>query len=279
MRGIPVLFGALFLLGLAGVSAAEPSVLWQKPVGAWTCGPCSIYNAFQFGAAPLPALGASLPGATPEARVTALIAKYGTRPSIPFARKRARYLDGKGTPPDDETAMLNDVLRDLGAPGAPARGDYLDLRPGESGPQQLARVRGLFARSLAVGLPPILELVSYAAQPSDKSQDGFVWNFLDGHYVVVAGVGDLVEGAPGFSLRLADSYTGRIQQAFVVAEVNRPFGASRGYVLQPDGTQKPIWIKGYPYLQLIAPGLPLATQKADWHTRTDIVLRYLTYRE
>jgi hypothetical protein len=269
---------AAALLG-AAAAAADPAVLCQKTVGAWACGPCAIYNALQFGAAPLPALGAALPGATPEARATGILAKYGALPSGPFQGRRPRFLPGKGMPPEDMASSFADVLHDLGAPGAPARGSYLDVRTGETGGQQMARVRGMIVRSLAAGLPPILELNSYAAEASDKGADGFSWKYLDGHFVAVVGVGELPDGAPGFVLKLADSYTGKIVQAFAFAEVHRPFGAPKGHVVQDDGGDKPTWLKGYPYLQAVVPDIPLAIQKAPWHQRTTVVLRYLAYRE
>ena len=158
----------------------------------------------------------------------------------------------------------------------PVRGDFLNVLPGESADAHLRRVHDRLAASLAAGFPPVIEFRSFSAQPKAESKDGYLWEGLCAHYVVVAGVGEV--STVGFPLRLADPYTGRVIDAFAYAERHRAFTATKDFTPDAEGKPKWEWISGYPYLLVLLPQIPLKIQKEPWHDRTTVTLAYAVYR-
>ncbi len=273
MRKRLVLLSIALAVSLLGLRAEEP-VVGQKNIGEWACGPCSIYNTLALGNPAMAAAASRLPGATAEERVRAIIAKYGSRPSEAYLGHRPRFLPDKGMATKDLAAALNEVMADFRLP--PVQADFLNVLPGESADGHLRRVHDRLAASLAAGFPPVVEFRSFSAQPKAESKDGYLWEGLCAHYVVVAAVGEV--STVGFSLRLADPYNGRLIDAFVYAERHRAFTATKDFTLDAEGKPKWEWISGYPYLLVLLPQIPLKIQKEPWHNRTTVTLAYAAYR-
>ena len=84
--------------------------------------------------------------------------------------------------------------------------------------------------------------------------------------------------ALGFGCRFADSSSGREIPAFVYADIFRPFNATRGFRLRPDGTKEWLWTSGRPFLLLTIPDLPIYANTRANSARTLVALTYLLAR-
>ncbi len=274
----------LSLLGLSGAGAltgravngeggGTQEVLRQRN-GEGSCGPCAIGNALLRGdAAGRKAFGA-LPGGTGDARVDVLVARYGTRPSETYGKGRARFEAGQGITNDDMACLANDFLRDSGLPGV--RGQWLDRAGEETGVAHTRRVHGQLRESLARGLPAVVEIRSFAADPGSSKEP---WVNLSAHWLALASVEpELAVEALGFSCRFADSSSGRVIPAFVSAEIFRPFNATRGFRLRADGSKDWLWVTGRPYLLLTLPDLPMYANTRPPSARAFIALTYMLQR-
>ncbi len=270
----------LSLLGLSGAGAltghaassdvASQEVLRQRN-GEGSCGPCAIGNSLLRGdAAGRRAFGA-LPGGTGDARLDALVARYGTRPSEAYGKGRARFEPGQGITNDDLAYMANDFLHDSNLPGV--RGQWLDRAGEETGVAHTRRVHGLLRESLARGLPAVVEIRSFAADPGSSKEP---WINLSAHWLALASVEpELAVEALGFGCRFADSSSGRVVPAFVSAEIFRPFNATRGFKLRADGSKEWLWLAGRPYLLLTIPDLPMYANTRPVSARAFIALTYM----
>ncbi len=272
----------LSLLGLSGVGTltghaasgdgGAPEVLRQKD-GEGSCGPCAVGNSLLRGdPAGRRAFGA-LPGGTADARLEALVARYGTKPSETYAN-RARYEPGQGITNDDLANLANDFLRDSHLPGV--RGQWLDRAGEETGVAHTRRVHGFLKASLAHGLPAVVEIRSFSADPAASKEP---WINLSAHWLTLASVEPELAAEPlGFSCRFADSSSGRVVPAFVQAEIFRPFNATRGFRLRPDGSKEWLWLTGRPYLLLTIPDLPMYENTRPTSARAFVALTYMLQR-
>ena len=275
----------LSLLGLTGLGATTAraaggsanatthEVLRQRD-GEGSCGPCAVGNALLRGDPGSRRAFGALPGSTSDARLDALVARYGRRPSETYGAKRMRFEPGQGITNDDLVHLANDFLVDAKLP--PVRGQWLDRVGEEPGVTHTQRVHGLLRASLGNGLPAILELRSFAADPASSKEP---WLNLSAHWLALASVdAELAAEALGFGCRFADSSSGREIPAFVSAEIFRPFNATRGFRLRPDGSKEWLWIAGRPYLLLTIPDLPMYANTRGNAARTLVALTYLLSR-
>ena len=257
----------------AAEARADEVVTQRDDTGA--CGPCALANALLHGDERTRRAFRALPGANPQERVEALIARYGTKPSETYGPRRARFVAGAGITNGDMPFLANDFL---GASGLPAvGGEWLDQQTGEDGPGQLRRLHRTLRGALAGGLPPICEVRAFSADPS-TAKPSFV--NLYAHWMALVGVypAELPSRATGFYCQFADSVTGRVIPAFAYAETVRPFMATRGFSLRADGGKDWHWLSGQPYILVNLPDLPLAIQTRPWHERTLVALTYLLRR-
>ncbi len=260
--------------GQGRTAGREVEVIEQRPdTGA--CGPCAVGNALLNGDEGGRRAFHLLPGGTSQERVDALIARYGTKPSETYGLRRTRFVNGAGITNEDMPFLANDVLAAAGQP--PVRGEWLDQRANEDSLGQLRRVHQTCRAALAAGLPLIVEVRAFSADPSASKP---AWVNLYAHWMALVGVypEELPAKASGFYCHFADSVTGRVIPAFAYAEFVRPFMATRGFALRADGGKDWHWLSGHPYILLNLPDLPLAIGSRPWHERTVVALTYALRR-
>ncbi len=245
-------------------------------MGEAACGPCALANSLNHGDPATRRAFRELSGGSPESRVETLIARYGTKPSETYGPRRGRFSPEAGLTADDMPYLANDVLATRKLPGV--RGEYLDSPGSEDGHAHLRRVHGLLTASLARGLPPVVEIRAFSADPAGRGAAS--WVNLYAHWLALIAVEPttLPPRASGFSCRFADSFTGRVIPGFAYAELYRPFNATRGFSLKADGTKDWHWLSGHPYVLLNVPDLPLTIQSRPWHERTLVALTYAVHR-
>ena len=283
-RGFLGWFGGLVGVGLLGPSPADaaPSVsdtatiLEQKP-GLGSCGPCAVGNSFLHGDAPARRAFDALPGPDPAARLDALIARYGTRPSETYGPSRGRFAPGLGICTDDVPLLVNDLCTDAKLP--PVHGQWLDALPAEADNQRahLRRVHTTLRAALARGLPPILEVRAFTSNPTGSKEP---WANFYAHWLALLAVepAELPANASGFACRFADSFTGRIVPGFAYAERFRPFAATRGFGIGANGSKSWRWLNGHPYVLLQLPDVPMNLETAPPAARAVIALTYMVAR-
>ena len=253
------------------VSRLQNEIVLQKNVGRCACGPCAIFNAFQFGSAALTNLAWSLPGKTPADKVHSLIAMFGGKPSA-LARQQPRYLADGGMWGEDVAPFINDWL-DGSAP--PVHGERLTLRWNETPREQVRRVYGELRHSLQQGFPPVINLQSYIAPRNLHAG----WNWLDGHFATVLAVQDsLAKNATGFSMWVADSESGRVLQVSVSAAQDHSFRAITSEQVDRNGREIDGWSEGHPYLTIRSPKLEGILEGDAASRQTICVLQYLAHR-
>ena len=248
-------------------------VVHQDDVGDCACGPCAIFDAFQFGSAALTNLAASLPGTNSADKVRSLIAMYGGEPST-VAHDQPRYLDNGGMWDDDLAPFINDCLKENGYRHR-VHGDRLVLKRRETPQEQVARVYRELRHSLAAGFPPVVNLQSYGASGKSSHYD---WNWLDGHFVTVVGVQSPLPDDGGFSMWVADSQSGRVLEVSVNPG-STPFRAITNKRFR-NGKEIDQWSNGYPYLTIRSPKLEgiLEGDAALSHPQLVCVLQYIVHR-
>ncbi len=273
VTGIGVLNG--YAANGSHAAASDPEVIEQK-LGEGSCGPCALSNALLNGDAECRRAFGKLPGATSAQRVDALIAQYGSKPSETYGRGRGRFVTGLGLTNEDMPFLANDFLAGAGLPKV--RGDWLDQTPGEDERAHLRRVHGLFTTALARGLPPVMEVRAFCADPAGAPKAP--WINLYAHWLTLLSVEppELPSKASGFFCRFADSFTGRAVSAFAYAERFRPFRATRGFSMNRDGTKDWHWLEGHPYVLLNLPDVPLNVEGRPWHERVVVALTYMVHR-
>jgi hypothetical protein len=200
----------------------QSRVVTQENIGDCACGPCAIFNAFQFGNAPLNSLASALPGNAPDDKVRNLIALYGSKPSA-RSHNQPRYLADAGMWEDDIAPLINDWLKNT-SHAAPVTGERVTIQRNETPADHLQRVYSELSHSLAAGFPPVVNLQSYAAR---KNFFHHYWKWMDGHFVTVVAVqNSLPLDASKFSMWVADSQTGRVLQVFVYGGMDQSSQAS-----------------------------------------------------
>lgn len=248
-------------------------VFAQDTVGKCACGPCAIFNAFQFGNASLSNLVSSLPGDTSGDKVRALIQMYGGKPST-VSPNEPRYLAEGGMWDADIAPFINDCLKGSGV--APVKGERLDLQWDETPRQHMRHVYSDLRHSLDAGFPPIVNLQSYCEH---KSLFHHYWKWMDGHFVTVVAVQDsLSADASKFSMWVADSETGHILQVYVYASQDgstlaQNQTARSGKMTTPPDTQT------YPFLRIQSPRLEDILEGHNEKSQQIIcVLQYVAHR-
>jgi hypothetical protein len=263
-------FPAVVIAGKAA-SHLQNEIVLQEGIGQCACGPCSIFNAFQFGNAALTNLAWSLPGKTRADKVRSLIDRFGGKPSA-LARNQPRYLADGGMWGADIAPLINDWL-DGSAP--PVRGERLTLQWNETPRKQVRRVYGELHRSLQQGFPPVINVQSYTAPQNARAG----WTWLDGHFVTVVAVQDsLAKRATGFSMWVADSESGHVIQVSVSAGQDQPFRAITSEKVDKNGTEIDGWTQGHPYLTIQSSKLEGILEGDAASPQTVCVLQYVARR-
>jgi hypothetical protein len=255
------------------LAAPQPKVVSQNDVGDSACGPCAIFNAFQFGNPALNNLATALPGDDSPDKVRSLIAMYGGKPSL-VSRNQPRYLAQGGMWEDDLTPFINDWLK--AGNDAPVIGERLTLQGDETAHDYLRQVYSKLSHSLAAGFPPIVNLQAYTARQNFFHR---YWKWLDGHFVTVVAVQpELSRDASQFSMWVADSQSGRILQISVDAGQNTSSSLNRNQTRRSGKTPAQL-ARDYPYLTIQSPRLE--TILAGSHARsaqTICVIEYIAHR-
>lgn len=253
------------------VSHLQNEIVLQKSIGQCACGPCAIFNAFQFGNAALTNLAWSLPGKTRADKVRSLIGMFGAKPSA-LAHNEPRYLADGGMWGEDIAPFINDWL---GRSAPSVRGERLTLGWSETPRKQVRRVYAELRHSLEQGFPPVINLQSYVAPKSSRAG----WTWLDGHFVTVLAVQDsLAKDASGFSMWVADSETGRVLQVSVGAGQDRAFRAITSKRVDRNGSEIDGWSEGHPYLTIRSSKLEGILEGDAASPQTICVLEYVAHR-
>ena len=256
------------------VPSTAPKVLAQKEVGQCACGPCAVFNAFQFGSAPLNTLASTLPGNTSAEKVRSLIQLYGDKPSV-NVHNEPRYLTGSGMSETDLVPFINDWLADNNAPLI--RGDRITKQNNETPRANLQRVYNELSHSLAAGFPPIVNLQSYSER---KNFFHHYWKWMDGHFVTVVAVQkELPKDASQFSISVADSQSGRVLQVFVSAGENNSSASLAKNEMRRSGKMTVPPTQGDSFLTIRSPKLEaILTGHSAKPQRTICVLQYIAHR-
>lgn len=250
----------------------RPQIVAQNDVGACACGPCSIFNAFQFGDADLNRLASALPGCAPADKVRCLIKMYGDKPSL-ISRDEPRYLVHGGMWGPDLVPFINDWLE--GSHALPVTGERLTPRRDETSPEHLRRVYDELSHSLAAGFPPVVNLQSYVAR---RNIFHHYWKWMDGHFVTVVGVQRSVpREADKFSMWVADSQTGRVLEVTVSAEGNHSSSTVAESRARRSGREAAAPRRDDSYLTIQSPKLETILE-GNVTNQTICVLQYMAHR-
>lgn len=266
---LPVL-SLVLACGLA-VRAEAPPVVSQEGIGENACGPCAAVNAWLR----WPAAGgllAGLDGGSPREMVGSLIRAEGAAVSVVYGAPRLAYSEPHGTADADMLAMMN--ARHAKAGMAKLQGVHLEAGDGETAEHFHGRVRELVRGSLAAGFPPILSVRAMVASPGKDGKN--VWNSLGGHWVVLTAL-PCGKDATGSYVRIVDSLSGRELGAYFHSGHPRACTMPMDFTLDGEGKEVWRWVKGDRCHFLSVPGMPLATARAPWDQRTEMVVRYLIY--
>lgn len=283
--GILITFFSLFVVGLQTGKAQTNSFLFspsvstgevisQTDIGDCACGPCAVFNAFQFGDPALNNLAAALPGDAPADKIRALIQQYGGKPSV-VTRSQPRYLAQGGMWEDDLVPFINDCLKAGGA--SPVRGDRLALQGNETADDCLRRLYSELNHSLRAGFPPVINLQAYTEH---KTFFHHYWKWMDGHFVTVIAVQNtLPRDASKFYMWVADSESGRILQVFVYADQNRQSALLAGSPAQRSGKAPVQMARDHPWLTIQSPKLEgILEGQAASSGQTICVIGYVAHR-
>lgn len=243
----------------------------QATLGENACGPCAVLNALKFGGFRERATARSIKGFADADRVRTIIEEFGTVPSDVYP-ERPRYQPSSGMC----NRELLGLARDIAAAGGlrTLAGAFLDRASDTPPGVHLGEVFAKLRRSLDAGFPPIVLIRSFAAVEKTNAT-GYEWSGLAGHWVTVVSLPDkLPAGAVSFTMRVADSETGAIQEAFVCEELVRNFTAAKGDDIRYTWPSVP-----RPFLAVHMPILPFRTDSVPWYLRTNVVLSYAIFRE
>jgi len=228
------------------------------------CGSVSIVNALSLGDAACRKALAVIDGKSGVDKAQAIIDTFGGKSS-------ADYNEGKRIRPDgisceDLTDMAGEIVAKH---GLKARGRFLDRRKNESDRAFLKRIHRALAKALHDKRPPIVSVRSFATRPDAKFDDGYSWNGVAGHYVVITRVpAKLADHEWGFAFDYVDPASGRVETGYVHLERQRPFVAAKGNNTEYE------WLNGRPFLLVTAPSLPLGTNNSPWFARTIVTLNF-----
>jgi len=233
------------------------------------CGPACLVNALQFGTEERKAAFRKMKGKTGVAKMKSLTKSFSQMPSWYFKDQLFSPEDGMRS--RDLAIASNQLLYQLRAPKFSAL--YADRTKNETGVHFLQRVSGKVANSLAAGQPVIATIEAYGIErpPEDKKSGEILWNRINGHFVLIVAI-DTIEEDDQLSLRMKylDPEGGEVRTAYLYAEERRKFGA-RKFLTEENEP----WLKGSPFLQVLAPHLTMSIDQEVWHNRTTMHLTFL----
>jgi hypothetical protein len=249
----------------ARITVDAARVLRQGDLDANACGPVCLVNALQFGDAACQKALALLPGDTPVQRAAVVLERFGGKPSRNYGEGKRLRATGISC------ADLTDIVREVVTPaGLSATGDFLDRRENEPDRTYLRRVHGRLADALRAGRPPLVSLRSFATAVDPQMQDGYSWNGVSGHFVVVTRVPvKLADRELGFPFEFIDPLSGRVESGYVYLERRRAFLAAKGNSARYE------WKRGSPFLLVVAPTLSMGTDEQPWWARSIVTLNYV----
>jgi hypothetical protein len=189
-------------------------------------------------------------------------------------RKRCR--DKEGMSDIEMLGFINDYLEDAAL--TKVVGSHFDRTTVETPGSHLRTVHAKLRRSLDAGFPPIVILRWFIAKEVKKPKKGdekYNWWGMSGHWMAVVDIPrELEPGALSFTMKVADSWTGRRHDCFIHEEQFRNFTAAKG------DDRKWVWPEvAQPYLIATLPPLPLGTKDMPWFLRSNVVLSYGIYRK
>ncbi|MFK5924367.1 MAG: hypothetical protein QM496_19500 [Verrucomicrobiota bacterium] len=191
---------------------------------------------------------------------------FNNKHSVVFPR--AKRLGHHGVFPLDLKNACNELLQEKGIEGL----ERLELsrRKGEGDHDFLERVHGELSSSLRRGVPPMIQLRSYAALRDKQGSSKVMWQATNNHFVVVTRVPAVLrEQDGGFAIDLIDPNGGRLLTAYVFGERHLPFRAEKS----TSSPASPEWLTGRPFLLVKAPGVvSLQPHKATWEDRVIVTL-------
>lgn len=240
----------------------DPSAIIDQDVYSnMACGPTSALNALQFGNPQLQAQFRQLRGRTHTQKLKNVIIGLGDRPSV--VEQGTLYNESSGMKADDMLPFMRALL-----PDSPyIKGMYFDRQQGESSDAHLKRIHRQLKRSLAVGVPVVTSLRSFAAQPDNT---GYKWQGVAAHFISITGIpAQLRPGQRGFSVEYIEPGTGKLASAYLHTETVRDFLAIKG-----SGKTGWEWQGNSPFLIVVAPDLDLDLSKQNWHDRAFMTLNY-----
>lgn len=231
------------------------------------CGPASMINVLRFGKPEMQNVFAKLVGNDDRTRLRFAIDRYfKNKNSVVFPR--AKRLGHTGVMAEDLENAFNDLLKENNLEKVTRL--ELSRKEGEGDQEFLERVHGNLQRSLRLGVPPIIQLRSYAVMPEEEGSVDMAWRAMNNHFVVVTRVPmELREQDLGFTFDAIDSNGGRLVSGYVYGEKHLPFRAEKG-TTRPTEVE---WLSGRPFLLVKAPGVvSLQPQKATWKNRVIVTL-------
>jgi hypothetical protein len=250
---------------LLGVSVDPARIVKQKDVSDVACGPAAVLHALRFGTKGMQAAGHALDGADGPGKLQLLIENHAKKPSRDYKSGDRWRKDGMSCA--DLTDLYNDVLTSQKLPKV--AGFYLNREKDEAPPAFLRRVHGRLVHSLSQQIPVVISVRSFAPIRDDKNKDGFHWEGLGAHFVLLTRVpARLQEADRGFAFEFVDSDSGKVESGYVHVETTRNFTAARG------NAEKWEWLTDYPFLLVTAPSLPLRTGEQAWWSRTIVTLNF-----
>ncbi len=151
-----------------GGEALGAGVIGQSRVGEAACGPCALANALAHGDPATRARSGSCPGGSRGGARGSAHRPLRHEAVRNLRPRRGRYSPDAGLTADGHAVPGERRARRLGT--AAARGEWLDAPGGEDERAHLRRVHGLLTASLARGLPPVVEMRAFSADPPARAR-------------------------------------------------------------------------------------------------------------
>lgn len=251
------------------VEVEQSKAVDQLKYSKMACGPTCLVNALMFGPVKRKAVYNKLPGNTGFDKMKLLTESLKTQKSA--------YFDGKMFDPEDGMrsrdlgVVANQLMEKYGAPKLTAT--YLDRDTSETGVHFLRRVCAKIENSLAAGQPVVANFETYGIDRDGEKKEGgeTLWNRLTGHFVLITAIEKMENDEQlSVSIRYLDPEGGKIRVAYLYAEERRKFGA-RKFLTEENEP----WLKGSPFLQVLAPHLTMQIGNEAWHNRTTMHFTYM----
>ncbi len=264
----------MLLLGVPAAAQDSPAPVpadqRDYPDSANGCAPATLLNFLTFGGSEYTPVLKSLVGATDGVRMRFLVDRYYRhRPSTGDQTRRRWGVHGIRC--EDFAAGIGELLADHGL--APPSSSDLDRQGDESEAEHLSRIHGMISRSLAAETPPILNLRSFVVKRREKNGDQPHWESATSHYVLVTGIQD-APSAAGFEVSVIDPWKGRRTVLYLHREAN-----GRAFLALKGDEETGEWLKGRPFLQVLAPEVPtLRPANLEWSDRYLVVANHLIGR-